>query len=373
MEKEYKGIKIYDNVIIVQRDKIRGEQYNAGYVVEPGNEKMLNTANDWATTYKQKKQNATQYEYSNGNFTLALYEAAEYSSFSGKLSFWNCLITAPDGKEFLIGINASILINLMKATTFVNGVCSEKVYLGRIKGNQVGAFVPAMDEFAQAEEDKKIRAGSKNTDYKQFDVIIDLRNKKELYLGEIYSYGNIEHIVQTSRNGVSYAASGNIFISDPITKYMYYDMTTGYFTLKDKKSAKITIDSDEKKGKKILEKINKHDRYKITNIRNTDAAFYNGIFFRTQKNLKEEDLLKDIEEFKEYINKRYSLDTEEVKKELETYRTSKQYEPWRDTEINAKLRLYDLYKSKYKFLDRKTIKTMKLVDELDFYIENWMM
>ena len=59
---DYKGIKIYNKVIIVEKTEITKDGYNwhgravnQGYVVDQGNAKMLNTAKRWAEwTYHDK-------------------------------------------------------------------------------------------------------------------------------------------------------------------------------------------------------------------------------------------------------------------------------------------------------------------------------
>ena len=115
---------------------------------------MLNTALEWAhnieyvydendnVIYENSKPKVIEYpgivhKYKNGTFEFIIYDSADGSSQGGKLSFWTAIIKTPDKKEFRIGINADILLDLLKYNTFVNGICSNKVWLGRIKGNRV--------------------------------------------------------------------------------------------------------------------------------------------------------------------------------------------------------------------------------------------
>lgn len=163
---DYKGIKIFDKIIIVERTAITGGGYNwkgrtvnQGYVVDYNNDKMLESALNWARwTWRDsalgnawreaaeklgydnpevkalnqkydesaKRMEGIVHEYENGTFTIALAEAAEMSSQGGKVSFWNCVITAPDGNSFLVGINSELLLNLLLSNTLINGVCQKK-------------------------------------------------------------------------------------------------------------------------------------------------------------------------------------------------------------------------------------------------------
>lgn len=135
------------------------------------------------------------YEYTNGNFELELEDAASSSySQSGKLSFWNCYIKAPDGKKFLIGINAEQLIKLLKHSTFIDGKCQNKVWLGRVM-SQVCAFTETMDEYKQAMSDEKLRTDVKTkTSVYEEGAVIGSLTSKEVYAGIFNNYLNIEVI-----------------------------------------------------------------------------------------------------------------------------------------------------------------------------------
>jgi len=230
---DYKGIKIYNKITIVEKTMTtedgynwRGRTVNQGYVVDTGNKKMLDTALRWAEwTYydrdlndkywearnkfghdskeakeaeaaydaTRKKIEGITHEYDNGTFTITLSESASGSSQGGKLSFWNCIITAPDGNSFLVGINSELLLHLLMSTTFINGTCQEKVWLGRIGGTQVGVFTEAMEDFKQAKLDEEQRTAVKNASNKYVpgDIVGTLK-EKQLYLGSIYKYYSIE-------------------------------------------------------------------------------------------------------------------------------------------------------------------------------------
>lgn len=212
---DYKNVKIADEIIIVEKqekykcwiakwahergEKIRGEGYHQGYIVDAGNKKMLESAMSWAetTSYNEekgewgnKKLEGIQHSYKNGQFEITLCDSADNSSQSGKLAFWNCIITCPDGKEFLVGINADILLELLLENTFVNGKCQNKVYLGRIAGKQVGAFTENMELFAQAQKDEAKRQANANgsSKYVPGDIVKTLTSS-QVYLGEVYCGG----------------------------------------------------------------------------------------------------------------------------------------------------------------------------------------
>ena len=230
---DYKGIKIYNKITIVEKTDItdggynwRGRTVNQGYVVDQDNKKMLDTALRWAEWFSyddslrevyheagrkfgwdskevkeaeaaydatRKEMKGIVHKYDNGTFTITLSESADRSSQGGKLSFWNCIITAPDGNSFLVGINSELLLHLLMSTTFINGTCQEKVWLGRVGGNQVGVFTEAMEDFKQAKLDEEQRTAVKNASNKYVpgDIVGTLK-EKQLYLGSIYKYYSFE-------------------------------------------------------------------------------------------------------------------------------------------------------------------------------------
>ena len=214
---DYKNVKIAEDIILVEKqekyliwqyrwrkdrdelDQLRGFGYHQAYVVDAGNKKMLESAMSWAKTrnYDEEKDRwgdtelqGIQHSYKNGQFELTLCDSADGSSQGGKLAFWNCIIKCPDGNEFLIGINADILLELLLNNTFINGKCQNKVYLGRVAGKQVGAFTENMPLFEQSKKDEAKRqanatAGSK---YVPGDIVKTL-TETQVYLGLVYCCG----------------------------------------------------------------------------------------------------------------------------------------------------------------------------------------
>lgn len=200
----YSGVKIPDEIIIVEKindlKNINNVNVNQGYVVESGNKNMLDSALLWARSCIKKADNTGYetlegkcYTYKNGSFKIILKNSAQGSSQGGKLSFWNCLILAPDGKEFLIGINADILLEFLLYNIVEYGRCSNPIYLGRVNGN-VGVFTPNMPAYEQFIEDENIRksCNKKTANYVPGDIVTTLTTKM-LYLGTLNSRFSIDY------------------------------------------------------------------------------------------------------------------------------------------------------------------------------------
>lgn len=212
----YKGIKIEDKVIIVEKQNTDRQ----GYLVSVNNPKQLETALNWAETYgydeslrekylevektdtkaadeiwkqylaTKKELKGIIHEYENGQFKLTLCESAERSwRQSGKLSFWNCLLTCPDGNTFLVGINSECLLSLLKSADFIKGVCQSNLWLGRIKNN-VGAFTEDMDEFKDGKKDQAMRDAKPTNKYEKGQVL-NTKTAAYCYLGELYKQFSI--------------------------------------------------------------------------------------------------------------------------------------------------------------------------------------
>ncbi|MEG1565374.1 MAG: hypothetical protein RR342_01365 [Bacilli bacterium] len=184
-------VNIYDEVIIVENKS------GQGYIVDPNNKKQLDSALYWADSSEYYNQRVTpNYDpytnklvnrYTNGKFRLQIKASAGGSSQGGKLSFWNCSITAEDGKTYLIGINSELLCNFIKNNTLVNGECMEDVYLGRTNSN-VGAYTKNMSEIQRAKECDDLKKSFKKNSTDKYKVgdIVETLTIKEVYLGTIY-------------------------------------------------------------------------------------------------------------------------------------------------------------------------------------------
>lgn len=208
----YTGWKLFDKVTIVAK-KILAYDYKTGettdtgnvqgYLVDPSNKKQLEAARNWGTAYKSiyeevdgKRQfvdkeiiKPDEYTYDNDGFTLELYNSAEGSSQGGKLSFWNCWITAPDGHRFLIGIAADLLLDVLKSSTIVNGVVQDKLMFARCHGG-VGMLSKSMDSYKDAIKDEEIKKNvskGKTSKYRT-GHIYETITEKNVYFGKFYRW-----------------------------------------------------------------------------------------------------------------------------------------------------------------------------------------
>ena len=245
---DYKGVKISDEVLIVENAS------HQGYVVDKGNKKMLETAMSWGKSYDRQTKSYIDpkvHTYINGKFKLALQDAAYGSVCGGKLSFWNCKITAPDGKEFIIGINAELLLDVLLSHTFKKGVLSKDCYLGRVNGNQVGVFTESMEAYKQSKKDDELRKQVKNGSF-NYEVgdVVETLTKKEVYLGIGYQY--FDYIQEYRGIGYGRAYIIKIF-KKPKMKHMF-----GKFSYEGDVYASIYGDFRDKKPKRVStgEKIN---------------------------------------------------------------------------------------------------------------------
>jgi len=189
----FKSIVIPEKIIIVENSS------GQGYVVLPDKPDMLESAKSWAdgwvygegANWTERHENGYKWEpivheFENGKFSLTLCDSADNSYNGGKLSFWNCMIKAPNGKEFKIGINQELLCNLLKDCTLIKGVCQENIWLGKQLSN-TGVYIDTMQDFLQAKEELEIRKQSKSKTVKyQVGDIVGTLTRKYVYLGQVY-------------------------------------------------------------------------------------------------------------------------------------------------------------------------------------------
>ena len=209
---DYIGWKMFDKVTIVAKqittfnyetcETIYTDDYQ-GFIVDIKNKKQLETAIRWGTKtnyhYEEVDGNRMctgstnilpqQYTYDNKGFTLELSEAAEQSSQGGKLSFWNCWITAPDGKRFLIGIAANLLLDVLKNCDVKKGIVQEPLMFARCKGG-VGMLSESMKSYKDAVNDeyqRKNKSTGKTTKHK-IGYVYETLTQKNLYAGDFYRW-----------------------------------------------------------------------------------------------------------------------------------------------------------------------------------------
>ena len=200
---EYCGWNLFDKVsIITKENTYRG--ITQGYVVDSSNKKSLQSAIKWGQVTKCKfdtngdvlldEKGRTVYEIAdpeivetdNEGFKVSLYDCAGASSQGGKLSFWNCKIEKDD-REYIVGICADLLLDLLKHTTFVNGTCTEEVIFARNNGG-LGLLTKTMPEYKQAIADMQLRKelGQKKTSKWQIGCGYSTLSKTDIYLGAVY-------------------------------------------------------------------------------------------------------------------------------------------------------------------------------------------
>jgi hypothetical protein len=216
----YQGWTLFDKVLIVakkidyydqkQRCWVTTEDWQ-GYIVDPSNKKMKESALRWAETCAAKhdengkflgydKTPGSEFLYDNDGFILKLKDSAGGSSQGGKLSFWNCWVTAPDGKRFMVGIGADLLLELLTQTTFVDGQCQVPLCFAR-RTDGVGMLHKQMTNYQQALADmqKKADVKSKKTSKHIFGHAYTALQSANAYAGDIWVW--YEPIMETYTSG----------------------------------------------------------------------------------------------------------------------------------------------------------------------------
>ena len=225
MAKDYVGYSLFEKVIIVAKNIIErydwedsmcipvfGDRWQ-GYVVDPSNKSMLKSALEWGRQSKSiyvdgkfshsEEIPPVQYEFDNSGWELELLRTAGGSSQGGKLSFWDCKLTKDD-KVFEIGINADLLLDVLKAHNFKKGKCDTPLMFARCKGG-VGLLSEKMEEYKQALADmqKKETLKTKKTSKHQIGHAYSALHEVQAYLGDLWAWyepvvekrGYWEHVV----------------------------------------------------------------------------------------------------------------------------------------------------------------------------------
>lgn len=215
---DYQGYKLIDEIMLVCRDKKESDESWSGrgtttenyqaYLVDPANKKQLEGARHWAkyTEYGPGKYNEegkyvseweiehepVEFTFENKDFTLELKDCAGGSSQGGKLSFWDCIVTKDD-KQFMIGINSDMLLDLLKNSTFEKGVCKDPLVFITQKG-KVGMTIVGSDAYNQGLKDKETKdtVKSKSTTKYNFGDKINTATLSEIYLGQLTRYYHFE-------------------------------------------------------------------------------------------------------------------------------------------------------------------------------------
>lgn len=249
---EYQGWTLFDKVLIVAKpcgqwdfdqNKYVTNGIWQGYVVDPSNNKMKENAQRWAETCTTKydengkycgydRTPGTEYLYDNDGFALELLESASGSSQGGKLSFWNCMITAPDGLKFKIGIAADLLLELLMQSTFENGKCSLPLCFARCKGG-VGMLNKNIESYQQALADmqKKKEVKTKKTSKHTIGHVYSSLTQTDIYAADLYSwYEPIEEKYQPWNNGSVYTRVIGYKRREKPVRLFWFPQADGYKT-----------------------------------------------------------------------------------------------------------------------------------------------
>lgn len=246
MSTDYKGYKLLDKILLVCRDFASLEEnsdpeqdsvYKA-YLVDPASKSQLETARNWATwtewsrgTKNEEgkwirefiKHEPKEFEFDNNGFTLELLDCAGGSSQGGKLSFWNCLVRKED-HTFKIGINSEMLLNLLKNSTFINGVCQGPLLFITQKG-RVGMTVEGSETWQQCIKDRDLKKNmkAKMTSKYSFGDIVKTPTIEEVYLGTITQYYTFTNGFNTHsyRGIINYKDCTITKLAKPITYHVF--------------------------------------------------------------------------------------------------------------------------------------------------------
>jgi hypothetical protein len=232
------SIKLYDKVTLYGKNRniygynqdgkyeILGETID--YYVADANDKNQNkTGKNWATVSHIVYKDGVAVRDERGNFVceevppiihttdnkdfkLAINMSAGGSSQGGKLSFWMCKITKTleDGTviDGNIGINQEELKDLLKESTFVNGVCQEPVAFYRISGN-VGICTMTGEKYKQALKDKaedaRIKSAKKTTKW-ELGRVYKTKTLASVWLGDVVHpfKGKVHYVEECYKNNL---------------------------------------------------------------------------------------------------------------------------------------------------------------------------
>lgn len=234
----YEGWRVPSSILIVSKDNRQWKDGKyicggtpQGYVVDPDNKKMLETALGWAkwTEYHGEYHKETRcydeqiehvgeiHEFVNDGFTLALLDSANGSSQGGKLSFWNCKISK-DGKEFIIGIASDYLLEILLHNDFKNGVCQSTLSFARCRGG-VGMMNKLMPSYRQFLQDECHRAAMKKGKTKKRDPghLYSTLTGGDVYFSTFYRW--YEPVYKDSRYRYGQEFIGYKKLTEPVVQY----------------------------------------------------------------------------------------------------------------------------------------------------------
>lgn len=206
---KYVGWKLFEKVAIISKDNkyVNPPKYiyrnvdkyghPQAYICDASDNKMMETGKRWAkweeAVYGEDNRPKEYITHEpvisimdNSGFTLELLDSADGSSQGGKLSFWNCLITKDDN-SWVVGIHADYLLEIIKESTFVNGVCQTPLCFARCKGG-VGMLSTEMNSYKQALADceRRSKMSKGKTTSRKEGHLYSTTTLNDVYLGTLY-------------------------------------------------------------------------------------------------------------------------------------------------------------------------------------------
>lgn len=207
---KYNSWKLMDKIDVAIKTGNEKADFT-GYIVDHGDIEALEKAKDWAR-YKEwddkKKEYVITHEpevhtFDNNGFTAKILKSAGGSSQGGRLSFWKCEIEK-DGVKFTIGVNDSILADLIKSSNISNGVILQKVMFARQSG-QPGLIHEGMDSYKEAIDDMAHKANmksAKKTSKWEIGGVYSSITRTSVCLGEVWD--TMEEYQALNENSWSY-------------------------------------------------------------------------------------------------------------------------------------------------------------------------
>lgn len=173
----------------------RGKEQFDGFIFEAEDKKSRESAEEWARRYDNRYDQDKEtivYEpdihiFENGGFTVTILDCAGGSSRGGRLSFWKCKVEK-DGVEFIVGVNDSILSDLIRNSDMEKGTVKQKVMFAR-RGGQPGFIHDGMESYKEAVADMAHKAEmkkAKKTKKWEAGGVYQTITQTDICLGEVW-------------------------------------------------------------------------------------------------------------------------------------------------------------------------------------------
>lgn len=178
-------------------DTWRGKEQFDGFIFEAKDKNARKTAEEWARRYDNKwddKKETVVYEpnvhiFPNEGFTVTVLDSAGGSSQGGRLSFWKCKVEK-DGVEFIVGVNDSILADLIRNSDMEQGKVKQKLMFAR-RGGQPGFIHEGMEAYKEAVADMQKKAdlkSAKKTSKWELGGVYSTLTQTDICLGEVWDH-----------------------------------------------------------------------------------------------------------------------------------------------------------------------------------------